>query len=396
MKPHHPRFFALASALLLLVVNGAGQTTSKTAQREVLVYAGTFTAAGPSGSSTGSKGIYVFRFRPATGTLSRPEVAAETDNPSFLAVDLTNHFLYSVNNVMNYEGKGTGSVSLFAIDAETGKLKFLNRVSSRGPGATHVSVDRTGHTVLVANYQGGSVASFPIRPDGSLGEAASFFQHTGSSVDGRQTGPHAHAMMVSPDNRFVFTPELGLDKVMSYHLDPVIAVLTPNDPPFVTVSPGSGPRHLAFHPNGRFVFVVNEIGSTVTAFTYNKEPGILNPIQTISTLPEGFTGANAAAEIFVDPTGKFLYASNRGHDSIAVFGIDQEKGTIKAVERIITTGKMPRYFGFDPTGQYVLVAHQNSGNVLVFKFDRTTGCLTPTGASIDVPSPVCLVFSPRH
>jgi 6-phosphogluconolactonase len=381
----------LATVLLPVAATFAQQNSKKSnARSEYTVYVGTFTG-GRGGSS---KGIYSFRFQPATGTLGAAKVVAETDSPSFLAVNPTNQFLYSVNNIMNYQGQNAGSVSSFAIDPATGDLKFLNRVSSHSPGPTHLSVDHTSKALLVANYQGGSVASFPIKADGSLGEMVSFDQHSGSSVNpARPAVPHAHEMAVSPDNRFVFTPELGLDRVMSYRLDPVKATLTPNEPAFVAVNPGSGPRHMIFHPNGRFAYSVNETGSSVTGYTYDRQRGILTVIETLPTIPEDFKGTNAAAEIATDPAGKFLYASNRGHDTIAVFAIDAAKGTLKPLERIATTGKFPRYFTFDPTGEYVLVAHQNSDNVVLFRFDKETGHLTPTGASIPVPSPVCLLFA---
>ena len=390
MNTRHRILLLLANVLLPVAATLAQRNSSKSnATTEYTVYAGTFTSV----RGGESKGIYSFRFQPETGILGAPRVAAETDNPSFLAINPTDQFLYSVNNIMEYQGQDAGSVSSFAIDPATGDLKFLNRVSSRSPGPTHLSVDHTSKALLVANYQGGSVVSFPIKADGSLGGAVSFDQHSGSSVNpDRQAGPHAHEMAVSPDNRFVFTPELGLDLVMSYRLDPAKATLAPNDPAFVKVTPGSSRRHLVFHPNGRFAYSVNEVGSSVTAYTYDRQRGILTVIETLPTIPEDFKDTNTAAEIATDPAGKFLYASNRGHDTIAVFAINATKGTLKPLERIVTGGKYPRYFTFDPTGEYVLVAHQNSDNIVLFRFDKQTGHLTPTGASIHLPSPVCLLF----
>ena len=361
------------------------------AKGEFIAYVGTFT------TTQKSKGIYACRFQPATGALTSAGLVAETANPTFLAVDPSRRFLYSVNAIANYEGQTAGSISSFSMDARTGGLKLLNRVSSRGAGPTHLVVDRTGRRLLAANFTGGSVAAFPVKGDGSLGEASSFFQHTGSSVNPRrQAGPHAHSVNLSHDNRFVLVADLGLDQVLSYRLDPGKAVLALNDPPLVKVSPGSGPRHMAFHPNGRFAYVINEMLSTVTAFAYDPARGRLKELQTISTLPKDFSGRNTAAEVAVDRTGRFLYGSNRGHDSIALFTIDPRKGTLTLVEQVSTQGKAPRYFTFDPTGRYLLAANQDSDNIVLFRADQISGRLTPAGRSIEVPSPVCVVFVPAR
>lgn len=372
-----------------LPANLAAQGGEKpAAEGEFIVYIGTFTSTAQK-----SKGIYSCRFRPATGTLTSADLVAEAANPTFLALDPSRRFLYSVNAIANYEGQNAGSISSFSIDARTGGLKLLNRVSSRGTGPTHLVVDKTDRCLLAANYTGGSVAAFPVKGDGSLGEVSSFFQHTGFSVNPqRQAGPHAHSVNLSPDNRFALVADLGLDQVLSYRLDPDRAALTLNDPPFVKVSPGSGPRHMAFHPNGRFAYVISEMLSSVTAFAYDRARGSLKEIQTISTLPKDFSGRNAAAEVAVDPTGRFLYGSNRGHDSIAVFTIDHRKGTLTLVEQVSTQGKAPRYFTFDPTGGYLLAANQDSDNIVLFRVDQKTGRLTPAGPSIEVPSPVCVIF----
>jgi 6-phosphogluconolactonase len=361
------------------------------AKGEFIAYIGTFT------TTQKSKGIDACRFQPATGTLTSADLLAETANPTFLAVDPSRRFLYSVNAIANYEGQTAGSISSFSIDAKTGGLKLLNRVSSRGTGPTHLIVDKTDRCLLAANFTGGSVAAFPVKGDGSLGEASSFFQHTGSSVNPqRQAGPHAHSVNLSPDNRFVLVADLGLDQVLSYRLDPGKAALAVNDPPFVKVSPGSGPRHMAFHPNGRFAYVINEMLSTATAFAYDSARGSLKELQTISTLPKDFSGGNTAAEVAVDRTGRFLYGSNRGHDSIALFTIDPRNGTLTLVEQVSAQGKAPRYFTFDPTGTYLLAANQDSGNIVLFRVDQRTGRLTPAGRSIEVPSPVCVVFVPAR
>jgi 6-phosphogluconolactonase len=239
------------------------------------------------------------------------------------------------------------------------------------------------------------VAAFPVKPDGRLGEASAFIQHTGSSVDkGRQQAPHAHSIYTSNDNRFAIAADLGIDKVLVYRFDPAKGSLTPNDPPFATVNPGAGPRHLAFHPNSKFVYSINEMLSTATAFTYDAATGTLHNIQTVSTLPQGFTGSNSTAEVHVHPNGKFLYGSNRGHDSIAVFAIDPNKGTLTAVEQTSTKGKTPRNFELDPTGAYLFAANQDTDNIVIFRIDPKTGRLTPTGEVANSPRPVSLAFLP--
>jgi 6-phosphogluconolactonase len=254
-------------------------------------------------------------------------------------------------------------------------------------------VDKTGRNVLVANYGSGSVACLPVKEDGRLAEASAFIQHTGSSVNPqRQQGPHAHSVNMSPDNRFAMVADLGLDEVLVYRFDPVKGSLAANDPPFAKVKPGSGPRHFAFHPGGKFAYVINELASTVTALAYDARRGILSEVQTVSTLPPGFTGTSTTAEVQVHPSGKFLYGSNRGHDSIAVFGIDARKGTLTPIEHVPTQGKTPRNFGIDPTGSYLLAANQSSDNVVVFRIDPQTGRLTPTGQVLEVGIPVCVKF----
>lgn len=373
-------FIALLIPFVVHVAKVAG------AKGEFIVYIGTYT--GPK-----SKGIYAFRFQPATGSSTPLGLAAETTSPSFLAVHPTRRVLYAVNEVSNYESQSAGSVSAFTIDAQTGKLTFLNRVSSRGPGPCHLAVDRTGKWVVVANYSGGSIAAFPIKEDGSLGEASAFVQHKGSSANSQhQQGPHAHSVTFSPDNRFVFVSDLGLDQVVSYRFDAAKGTLTPNDPLFAKVKEGVGPRHFAFHPNGKFAYVINEMDSSVTAFSYQAASGRLTEMQTLSTLPKDFTGNNSTAEIETHRNGKFLYGSNRGHDSIAVFSIDPRQGTLTPVEQVSTQGKAPRNFAIDPTGAYLFAASQNSDKIVVFRIDQKTGKLTPTGNVLEVPTPVCVTF----
>lgn len=352
--------------------------------RGYFAWIGTYT--GPE-----SKGIYAFRFHPSTGAVEAPFLAGEIVNPSFLAFHPKLDVLYAVSELGN-DGKTNGSVSAFSVDRKTGTLKLLNTVSSGGGGACHLVADKTGRMLVVANYGSGSTASFPILPDGHLGPIASLMQHSGSSVDRRQRGPHAHAVVLSPDNRFVFVPDLGLDKVLVYKIDPATAKLAPHDPPFAEVKKGSGPRHFAFHPSGKFAYALSEMGSMVTAFSYNAAAGKLTSMEAVSTLPADFKGEDNSAEIEVDAKGRFLYASNRGHDSITVFSIDRAKGTLKTVQNISTGGSIPRNFKIDPTGRYLFAANQKSNNIVVFAVDSKTGRLTPTGKTIDVRAPVCILF----
>ncbi len=348
------------------------------------VYLGTYTRGA-------SKGIYRSELDMATGKLAEPVLVAETSNPSFLDIHPARPWLYAVGELYGAGGKG-GAVSAFTID-RTGNLKLLNQQSSGGAGPCHVSVDRTGRYVLVANYGSGSVACLPIKPDGSLGEATSVIRHVGSSVNPkRQQGPHAHSIYVDGANRFAFAPDLGCDKVFIYRFDAQEGKLTANDPPHAELHPGAGPRHFAFHPNGRLAYVVNELDSTVTVFAYNAERGILKAIQTIGTLPEGFSGDNTTADIHVHPSGDFLYASNRGHDSIAIFAIDPESGKLSRTGHQSTGGRTPRNFGLDPIGVYLLAANQDSHNVVVFRIDRSNGALRPTGVEIKLGAPVCVKF----
>ena len=354
---------------------------------EYLVYIGTYTM------QKTSKGIYVYRFDSATGKLTSLGLAADTVNPSFLAVHPNRRFLYAVNEISSYEGQKSGGVSAFAIDRGTGKLTFLNEVASRGADPCYVAVDNTAKYVLVANYTGGSVAVFPVLDDGRLGEASSFVQHTGHGVNPqRQEGPHAHSINLSPDNRFAIAADLGLDQLLVYRFDPTHGTLAPNNPPFAKINPGAGPRHFTFHPSGKFAYVINEMGSTVTAFSYDAAGGVLRALQTISTLPKAFAGNNDDAEVQAHPSGKFLYGSNRGHDSIAVFAIDAGRGTLTPVEHVPTQGETPRNFRIDPTGSYLFAANQDSDNIVVFRIDPKTGRLTPTGQTLEVPSPVCVKF----
>lgn len=359
-----------------------------TSAAEFHVYFGTYTGAK-------SKGIYRARFDAKTGALSQAELAAETPSPSFLAADPKEKFLYAVNEVDKFEGKPAGSVSAFAINRTTGALQFLNTQSSGGTAPCHLTVDGKGRNVLIANYGGGSVAAYPISRNGSLGAASSFVQHTGSSVNkSRQEAPHAHGINVDSASRFAYVPDLGLDRVMIYRFDSKTGTLAAANPAFASVTPGSGPRHFALHPNRPFAYVINEMTCTLTGFQRDSKSGALTTIETVSTLPPGeaFKGSYSTAELIFHPSGKFLYGSNRGHDTIAVFAVDKKSGKLTYVENASTKGKTPRSFGIDPSGQWLLAANQSSDTVVVFRIDPASGRLTPAGQSIAVGSPVSVVF----
>jgi 6-phosphogluconolactonase len=362
----------------------AGQGEARGGSGKLRVYVGTYTRGE-------SKGIYLCHLDLADGALQPLGLAAEVANPSFLAVHPSRPLLYAVGELSNFAGDRTGAVSAFAIDQRTGKLSLLNQQASEGAGPCHLVVDRTGKWVLVANYSGGSVACLPIQEDGRLGKATSSVQHEGSSVNPRrQQGPHAHSINLDAAGRFAFAADLGLDKILIYRLDTDAGKLLPNDPPWVKVAPGAGPRHFAFHPGGRYAYVINELDSTVTAFRYDAARGALTPQQTISTLPEGFEGENTGAEVQVHPSGRFVYGSNRGDDSIAVFAVDPDTGKLTRLANEPTQGKTPRNFAIDPTGAYLLAANQGSDNIVVFRIDAKTGLLHPTGSSAAVPAPVCV------
>ena len=355
---------------------------------QFIVYIGTYTTGK-------SKGIYIFQMDAASGTLTPAGNGPETSNPSFLTIAPNHKFLYAANEISDYNGTHEGAVSAFAITPTTGALTLLNQQPSRGAGPCFVSIDSKSKNVLVANYGSGSVACLPVGTDGKLGAATAFVEHTGMGPNAaRQDGPHAHSINLDQANHYAFAADLGLDKLFIYHFDPAKGMLTPNKTPFVTLSPGSGPRHFAFHPNGHYAYLINEMKSTVTAFDYDKQQGALKEVQTVTTLPEGFTGENTTAEVQVHPSGKFLYGSNRGHNSIVIYAIDAASGKLTLVGHEPTQGKTPRNFGIDPTGTYLLAANQDTDNVVVFRIDAQTGKLTPTGQTLDIPSPVCVKFLP--
>ncbi len=371
--------------MLLIILSSSGLSAAKESRTsQYLLYVGTYT-------DKGAKGIYVYRYNAGSGQLSHPELAAETANPSFVTINDTERFLYAVNEVRKYQNESSGGVSAFAVE-KGGRLRLLNEVPSGGADPCYVSLDKSGKYVLVANYTGGSISVFPVQQDGSLGAATAFVQHKGSGPNReRQEAAHAHWIETSPDNRFAIAADLGMDQLVVYRLDG--GKLTPNDPPFAKTEPGAGPRHLAFAPNGKFAYVINELQSTVSVFSYDAASGTLHPLQTISALPKEFSGENTAAEIAVLPDGRFLFASNRGHDSIAVFSIDKSKGTLRLIDNFSVKGRTPRSFVIDPTGSRLLVANQDTGNIVIFRINRSTGRLTATGDEVKVPAPVCLKFT---
>jgi 6-phosphogluconolactonase len=353
-----------------------------------LVYVGTYTTGK-------SEGIYVYRMNAKSGQLTTVATVKGVTNPSFLIIDKSGRRLFCVNEMQQFNGKPGGAISSFAVDRATGNLKFLSQRPSLGADPCHLVLDNTGKYVIAANYTGGSVVVLPVLQDGSLGAATDFIQHKGSSVNrDRQEGPHAHCVAVDPANRFVLVADLGLDKIMTYRLNPSEGRLGPNDPPWVDAKPGSGPRHIVFHPNGTYLYSVNELDSTVTAFSWDSQRGALKSRQTVSALPAGFSGSNTCAEIELTPSGRYLYASNRGHDSLAIFSVNSNDGSLNLVGRQATLGKTPRSFGIDSEGKFLVAANQGTDSLVSFQLDSATGKLDPVGQKVEVPSPVCVQFMP--
>jgi 6-phosphogluconolactonase len=387
------RVFALFLVLCApLVLFSSPQSAKKSAAKgPYLVYVGTYT------TKTESKGIYSFQFDPATGKMTAPELAAESPDPSFVAVHPDGKYLYAVNEA----GKNS-MVSAFALDAASGKLTLLNRLPAQGEDPCYISFDRSGKFVLIANYSSGNVAVFPILPDGKLGEHTAVVQDSGAVGPNkeRQEAPHAHWIEPSAHNRFVYVADLGLDRVLIYKFDAAKGALTPGansnsanpgEAFSATLNPGTGPRHVAFSRDANFMYVLGELQSNVTVFK-NDARETFRQVQQISALPAGFSGRNDAAEIAIHPNGKFLYASNRGHESIAMLAIEPKTGMLTLVADAPTGGKEPRHFALDPTGQYLLAENQLSGNIVEFRIDPATGKLTATGEVLLVPSPVCVAF----
>lgn len=370
---------------LLLLLQGAMTATGETPS-SWRVYVGTYTGGE-------SQGIYVLEMDTATGTLKSLELAAEVDNPSFIAAHPNKPFLYSVGEGVDSSGKRGGLVNAFAINPKDGHLTLLNHQPTEGAGPCHIVADRAGRHVLVANYGSGSVNVLPVKEEGTLQPVCDFKQHTGSSINPqRQAGPHAHSVNLDPAGKFLFAADLGLDKILIYRYDDLTGRLESNDPPFAAVTPGAGPRHFTFHPSGIFAYVVNELDSTVTVFKYDPTKGFLEPIQTLGTLPDTFKGENTTAEIRAHPSGRFVYASNRGHDSIAVFSVEQATGRLKSLGQTSTEGKVPRNFNISPDGRFLLAANQESGTVIAFPVNTDTGALEKACSRMEIPAPVCVLF----
>jgi 6-phosphogluconolactonase len=349
------------------------------------MYVGTYT-------SGKSEGIYGYYTTPNLGGLTR-FTSSKSVNPSFLAIDTEKKYLYAVNEVGEYAGKPGGGVSAFAIDAAKGTLRLLNEQPTLGADPCYLTIDKKRRNLLVANYTGGSVTVLPIRPDGTLGMPTDVKQHEGSGIKEQQKGPHAHCVILDRSERHALVADLGIDKVMIYRFDKSKGKLTPNKyQPFAELKAGAGPRHITFYPNGNYLYAINELDSTMTSFSYDQHKGTLTHIETVSTLPSDFSGVSYCADVHVSPSGRFLYGSNRGHNSIVVFEIDRRTGKLKVVEHVSTQGDWPRNFVLDPSDSALLVANQRSDNVVAFAINQETGRLRPTGVIEQIPSPVCLKF----
>lgn len=378
----------MSSGALGIFVSLRDQTRINKKIKELLVYVGTYT-------SGDSEGIYICRLDLSSGKLTLVKTVKGLVNPCFLAIDPQHRCLYSIDEATKLNGKTRGAVSAFSINLKTGDLTFLNRQPAPGPAPCHLIVDRSGKYVLTANYNGGYISVFPILTDGQLGTMTDFVQHHGSGPNPeRQKAPHAHSIIMAPSNRYAFAPDLGIDKIMIYKFDTDKGKLSPNDEPWAKVKPGAGPRHFTFHPNGKYAYVINELNSTITAFLYDETKGTLKEVHTVPTLPGDFSGRNSCADIHVSPSGKFIYGSNRGHDSIVIFAINEQTGRLTYVGHEPTRGKTPRNFAIDPTGTFLFAENQRSNNIVTFRINLQTGKLIPTGSVIEIPSPVCIKIIP--
>jgi 6-phosphogluconolactonase len=353
------------------------------------VYVGTFTRSA-SGQHR-NEGIYLYRLNSSTGAMTFVAAESAGPDPGFLTLDPHRRFLYTVNEVVEFEGQPGGAVSAFSVDPHRGRLTALNHQLTYGAGPCYLCLDPTARWALVSNYHGGSVTVLPIREGGSLGEATQFIQQHGSGPNlERQESAHAHSIQLDPTGRLALVADLGLDKIMLYRFDAAQGTLTPHDPPFIPFHPGAGPRHFDFHPNGRFLYVANELDSTVTALAYDALHDTFRELQTLSSLPGDFVGENTGADIHIAPSGKFLYASNRGHDSIAMYAVDDDTGTLSPTGHVSTQGAVPRNFAIAPAGDLILAANQRSDNVVAFRVDGATGQLAPLGPVASIPAPVCV------
>jgi 6-phosphogluconolactonase len=369
-----------------LATNKKNRALTSQIDNETNFYAGAYT-------SGKSEGIYLCRLNSSTGDLRLIDVTRNVSNPSFLALDGSKQLLFAVNEDETFGGKPGGAVSAFRIDPAAGRLELINQKPTRGAAPCQLVVDRTNRNILVANYSAGSVSVLPFR-NGTLGDPVSLVQHHGSSVDpDRQRGPHAHCITLDKANRFAYVCDLGLDQVKIYQFNSRTGALIPNVQPFVSVKPGAGPRHFTIHPNQRWAYLINELDSTVNCFNFDQATGGLTEFQNTPTLPANFSGTSYCAELEVSPSGRFLFGSNRGHDSITVFAINEEHGFITPIQYQPTGGKWPRHFTIDPSGRFLIVANQNTDNIFSFSIDEQTGRLTPTGRSLELPAPVCILFA---
>jgi 6-phosphogluconolactonase len=381
-------FLAPVLAMMIPLFPDSSHARQEADAAPIRVYVGTYT-----GGQAGSKGIYLMELDRRTGGARMAGLAAEVESPSFLAIHPDKQHLYAVSEITEHEGERTGLVHSFLINPVDGKLLRLSSQPTMGGAPCHLVVDKEGKNVLVANYVGGNATVLPLLPDASVTTPSATVQHEGKGPDaGRQEAPHAHSINLDAANRFALVADLGLDKVFAYAFDPEKGTLTPSDPPSASVQPGAGPRHLAFHPSGKYAYVNNEMASSVTAFRYDAEKGTLAPIHTLSTLPAGEFPGNSTAEVQVHPSGKFVYVSNRGHDTIAIFTVDEATGKLTAAGHQPTGGKTPRNFGIDPSGRFLLAANQDSDSVVVFLIDGETGSLKQVGNPYLVPRPVCVKF----
>ncbi len=364
----------------------AGAARAETAGAGARIWIGTYT-------TRGSEGIYSLSMNPQTGELSAPALAAKADNPSFLALHPTRKFLYAVNETGRFEGRPVGAVVAFSVDAQAGKLAEMNREGTGGAAPCHLNVDPSGKCLVVANYTDGNAAAFPIAADGRLEKMSQLVKHEGHGANAsRQKSPHAHGVTFSPAGDIVFVPDLGIDKIMAYKLDVAKGSLSPVGSATASVEPGSGPRHIVFNTAGTFAYSINEILATVSQFSWDAARSSLKLVRSVPSLLGNFPGQNTAAEIAIHPNGKFLYSSNRGHDSIAVFTLDEKSGSPKLIQNFPSGGRAPRNFAIDPSGIFLLAAHQDTDNIVVLKIDSDTGKLSDTHFGAKIPAPVCVLF----
>jgi 6-phosphogluconolactonase len=371
-------FISCVFALTTLVAGGIAARLPTLAER--LIYIGTYTGET-------SKGIYAFRFDDSSGGLTPLGLVAETPSPSFLTASANGRFVFAVNELQTFGGAAGGSVTSFAVDPATAKLTEISVQPSRGAGPCHLALDRTGRYLAVANYGGGNYSLFPVGADGRLQPAASVVAGEGAEAGAKALG---HAVGFDAGNRFLVTADKGLNKMLVYRFDVSTGALTPNQPPAAGLPTGSGPRHFSFHPNGRWLFTISEQAATITSFLWDQKSGTLTASGSVPTRPEGVT-TGSTAEIAVHPSGRFVYGSNRGHDSIAVFSVGID-GELTFVEHESTRGQTPRNFALDPSGRWLIAANQRSGTLAVFSIDQTSGALAPVGPLATVGSPVSILF----